>query len=560
MNCELTADIPVERFAVLAELACMESRPELGLLCRAALAAGHRISAEAVEKALPGVRGPGAANIVSWCRLLGLCDEQGSLTKLGVDVAASDEAPVPEQGLYELWAVDHPLLGRRILHFERLNASRDVKLGDVTPLPLALELNRTFESVVEPGTHFVLRGLPAGRGVPSCVRRPGLKCRLRWRLDFDAGVDRWQLEGELATENRRLPFKHTAETERLDLWALFTQWAQAHLTQTGRWDATARRLSIPFARVQGLESSQEDFTLSHELPVVSVPGKGEYTRVKVQGIPVAPATSDDASQWARARLERKLSAQRAYLTRGGLRRLFLSVVEDTPLAPLQPTLASHDVLARETRGRPEVFWGLVAPVDLAPFPVTEERAAFTAGAPMPAPVAASGARVVNVPHRGTWSMQQLVTALLEGARPRRVLLCDGHVRGDHNLKTLELMVQTLREFQPAVHVEVVTIQDSKDAQSFERIRKLVGRQPRPFPEFFGTRRGEHPHDRYLLVETDSGEHFGWQMSNSPLDARAGSNGAPTPKSPLLWHDFSAHRLERHTLPVRLGQWFEEGAR
>jgi hypothetical protein len=563
MNCELVADLPVARFVVLAELAWMESRPELKRLCHAAREAGHRLSPETVERALPGVQRKGADNIVAWCHVLGLCDERGGLTRLGEQVADTGEAPVPEQGLYELWVVDHPLVGKRILHAERLRATRDVRPEDVEPLPITPSLGQPFESVVEPGTRFMLRSLPSGRGDAGCVRRPGLTCRLRWRLEFEAGVDRWQLEGELVTESSRLPFKHTPETERLDLWGLFGQWAQQHLTPVGRWDATARRLAIAFSRVQALESSQEHFTLTQELPFVSVPGKGDYSRVVVRDIPLGPATPEDASRWARARLERRLSSERAYRTRGDVRRLFLTLIEETPLAALQPTLDSHDTLAHQTRGRPEVFWSLVAPVDLAPLAVApEERAAFTpAASTHGAPASGPGAHVVHVPYRGDWSMQQLVTALLQGGTPRRVLLCDRYVQGDANLSALELMVQTLRGLHPAVHMEVVTAaQDARAPQSFERIRKLVGRQPRSFQEVFGARRGDHPHDRYLLVETDPGGGFGWQMSNSPLDARPAGAAPVTPRTPLRWRDFAAHRQERNELPLGLRGWFEEGAR
>jgi hypothetical protein len=564
MNCELVADIPVERFAVLAEMAWMESRPELGLLCQAARETGRRISVESVERALPGVSEAGAANILSWCQLLGLCDARGSLTLLGEEVADTGEAPVPEQGLYELWTVEHPLLGQRILHAERLQASRDARPEEVVPLPLPLKPGRTFESVVEPGTRFMLRALPSGRGAAGCIRRPGLTCRLRWRLDFTAGTNQWHLEGTLLMDKDKdkvsKPLQHRPETEQLDLWRIFEEWARQHLSQSGRWDAMARRLALPFSQVAKQESAQESFVLTQELPSVSIPGKGEYSRVVVRDIPIGPAAQEDASRWARAQLDRKLSAKRAYLTRSGVRALFLSLVEDTPLAPLQPTLASHDTLAQETRTRPEVFWNLTAPVDLAPFPLpAEERSAFTAGPAAVAPAPARGDRVVKLPYRGSWSMQQLLTALLEGGTPRRVLLCDRYVQGDGNLDTLALMVQTLRELQPAVHVDVVTAQDAASPQASERIRKLVGRHPLRFQDLFGARRGDHPHDRYLLVETDSGGGFGWQMSNSPLDARPGSGAPPTPKTPLRWRDFAAHKRERTDLPMALSRWFEGGA-
>ena len=51
MRCELTTQIPVSRVAVFAEMAWMERRPELGLLCRAARAQDNRITTAIVQSA-----------------------------------------------------------------------------------------------------------------------------------------------------------------------------------------------------------------------------------------------------------------------------------------------------------------------------------------------------------------------------------------------------------------------------------------------------------------------------------------------------------------------------
>ena len=53
MRCVLTTEIPVSRVAVFAEMAWMERRPELGLLCRTAREHGNRITTAVVQSALP---------------------------------------------------------------------------------------------------------------------------------------------------------------------------------------------------------------------------------------------------------------------------------------------------------------------------------------------------------------------------------------------------------------------------------------------------------------------------------------------------------------------------
>ena len=120
MKAELVCPIPVHRIAVFAEMAWLERRPELGVLCRSAQDNHNQISVPIVQAVVPSIETSGAHNVIAWCRMLGLCDAGGVLTSLGQDVAQKSEAPVPEQGVFGLWLAQHPLLGRRILSADRM--------------------------------------------------------------------------------------------------------------------------------------------------------------------------------------------------------------------------------------------------------------------------------------------------------------------------------------------------------------------------------------------------------------------------------------------------------
>ena len=161
MRAILSSEIPVSRIAVFAEMAWMERRPELGLLCRAAHGRDNRISVTTVQSALPGLPDAGANNVIAWCETLGLCDAHGGLTSLGEDVAEQDEAPVPEQGVYGLCLAQHPVIGRRVLAVERLASSRDQRFEHVQPVPIEPDRGKVFRSVLNPTERFQLRGLPA---------------------------------------------------------------------------------------------------------------------------------------------------------------------------------------------------------------------------------------------------------------------------------------------------------------------------------------------------------------------------------------------------------------
>ena len=552
MRTVLSTSIPVERVATFAEMAWMERRPELGLLCRAARAAGNRVSPALVQSVLPGLADAGAKNVLSWCVMLGLCDRQGALPRVGEDVAATDEAPVPEQGAYGLWLTQHPVLGRRIISIERLSSTRDQRFDGIEPLPIALDPGVVFRSVVDPSLRFSFRSFPTNHGQHGCLRgSTSAACRLRWTLDFDAGTDQFQLEGTIEAGQGMKAIQHKPETDGIDLWGLAETWALGPLAAFGRWQAKERRLAVSISTVTDAE--QDSFKKTLKLPHVDVPGKGTWRDVVLEEVPVGAATADEARKWAQGRLLRRLARHPAYRSRAEVRRLFVELTENTPLEGHSPTLPTHDMMLTALEAKPDLFWAVAAPVDLAPHQVSaEDLAALQIGAPAREP-ASDGVGGIHVPYRSGWSMKRLTDRLLAGCSPRRVLLVDRYARGPENLASLDLLVRAVRAAHGQAVFEVWTGEEDTD---FKQLQSLTGQPPRSYREVFGR---SAPHDRFLLVLPQAGEGFGWNMSNSPLHARAELTGA-TPETPLRWQGLGALRLSGEQLPERLGQWLTDGGR
>lgn len=270
MRAELSCALVVERFAVFAEMAWLERRPELGLVCRAARDSANRITPATVQSVLPGLGDAGARNVIGWCAKLGLCDRGGDLTKLGLAAAETNEAPVPEQGVYELWCTEHPLLGRRILATERLASTRDQRFEQIERLPLAPDCGVVFCSVVDPRQRFVLRDLPSNHGQVGCLRHDtDAVCRLEWTLDFDTGRNAWRLAGKIESCHSGVrPIEHQPEVAEVDLWALASHWGAGPLAAFGRWQAAERRLAVGFAGLTDAE--QQEFRKSFKLAQVDV--------------------------------------------------------------------------------------------------------------------------------------------------------------------------------------------------------------------------------------------------------------------------------------------------
>lgn len=549
MRVELRTGVPVEKLAAFIEVAWLERRPELGLLCHAAAEADVPITPALVQSTLPGVSESGAKNIQRWAAYLGLCDRRGGLTGLGEHVAETDEVPVPEQGVYAMWAATHPLLGNRVLHLRRLASKRDQRFDEIVPLPFELDRDVRLPSLKDRTRHFVLRDLRPNHGVAGCIRRPcDSDLSLRWIWDIDSALDRWELDGRLDPESLPDPIQHEAESANADVRGLFASLADRELRSIGTWDRIDRTLAVSFDDLDS--DAVESFSLGTQLQRVQVRGYGTFDQIHVEEIPLVPASDRDAQEWSVARLASKL-VETGYRTREDVRRLWAERVEDTPLEPFGPALPSHTEMLEAAADNLAAFWSLAAPVDLSPVPVPTDALDALVAARPPTVVESKEALTVRVPHRAGWTMRDLVGRLLGGEETKRIVLCDRYVRGQQNLAVLRLLCETISTMTSGAKLEVVTDR-ATDERQFGAIRSIIGADPRTYHQVFGSSRSQHPHDRYLLVDAGD-QSFAWQMSNSPLDARADDESQPDPDTPLRWRDLTGVRLSLSEVPLDLAR-------
>jgi hypothetical protein len=256
-----------------------------------------------------------------------------------------------------------------------------------------------------------------------------------------------------------------------------------------------------------------------------------------------------------SRLQRYLTTQRRYRSRGAVRQLFVDLTEDTPLEAHKPVLPRHQelVAADAVTEDAALYWSLVAPVDLSPFAAQVDDIE-----PLRVGIADTSQHrtdvgLVRVPYRGGWSMKRFVEALLAGATPQAMLLCDRYVRGRENLIALRLFVEAVRVVAPDLRLEVWTREEDAN---FPVIETATGHRPRAYRERFGR---AHPHDRYVLIRPQSGDAFGWHLTNSPLHARSDVD-EPGPQTPLRWKDLAGSHVTADSLEPALRRWLTGGAR
>lgn len=368
MRATLTTPLALDVLTLFAEMAWLERRPELGALCRAVRDAG-RLSVEVVDSVLPGLTDAGRDNLASWCRMLGLVDGGHALTSLGHEVADTDDAPVPEQGVYDLVVTAHPLVGRRILEAQRTAAGRGPRFEDIGPLNQSPDQGVVFRSVLDPTQRFVLRDLPTNHGHPGrLVNGLNASCAITWTLDFDAGTDSWRMHGALPQGRSMATIRHEAESAELDLARLLEVWAEGPLEAHGTWADGV----LGVAAADLTDDERTSFRRALTLERVEIDGLGAWSDVQLEDVPIGPETDDDALAWGTALLLARLHAEPRPRTRPQLGELLESIVLDSPLAAWPAQVPSHtaclDAVDAADPSR-RTWWSLAAPVDLAPAPV-----------------------------------------------------------------------------------------------------------------------------------------------------------------------------------------------
>lgn len=537
MHCELEQQLEVYRFAVFAQLGLYVPRPEMKALCQLALEQGGRITAAVVSKLLPDPSAAAVSNLIGWCNRIGLCDSSGVLTDHGQRAARDGRAPLLEEGVYEMWGVQHPVVGGRVLHFERVRLDVEEE-GVADELPMVVDRGKVWKSAVDE-TDFEVRDLPSGERFPMGYmdRNHRSVCKFKWEIDFTAETNSWWLEGSLHSGrgDRDLPFKTSPVSRDVDVTALADQWMTELNGETQRWNRQGRRLDMPFGATDNLV--RRTFRTDVVIKVARVGSNEAYQNVKVRDVPVGPLSPEDAAQWLKWRLTESLDKP-GYRSPEMLRDEYVSVTVGTPLQGMTECPDAREVLQDLQKHR-RLFWRVAAGHDLA-----QPEAVLRPSADVKAPVQVP--EIVRLDRLKNWSMKDWVTQMLGPVTPRRVLLCDRYVSGDANLRTFGVLVETLRRLHPNAKCTVVTLRDAKDPTQAKRIAEWTRAQLVWFDEAFGDRKQDAPHDRFFLVDgvTFDGVTYrwGWQMSNSPLAARPLSDGRVTADSPLEWRDLVCSRV------------------
>jgi len=564
MKTELSARIAVSRWTAFAELAWVERRAEIGIMCKRASEIGGRVDAQVIAQLIPSLPSAGVENIRRHLEVLGIVDSHGMLTAIGRSAAMDSMVPVPEQGVYNLWIGHHPVIGTRLLWVERQRARDEKKRGDPDPEAMDVEpdAQTVFASVTDPSDQFVFRSFPSNslgqRSGPVGLRRSdSSQLELRWRIDTSQGVSTWELRGALdrgGKESKR-PAVPNATDRKLDLPWIERHWGERVLERHGRWDVGRRCLRIKASDASADE--KRSFRKSFGPFSLEVPGVASFEKVTLADVAITPSGPDESQQWAMSEFDAKSGSENRFLTREEVRAMFAGIVEGTPLEEYGATLPPHAKVLEERKGQASFLWRLAAPVDLSPFPCSAEvlREFWVGGdaqASLRSPRQDSTSDRVQVPFGTRASMAEVIAMLLAGTRPLAVLVCDRHVRGERAIKLLRVLVEAVRARSPNCRIDVWT--EPESPSDAEAIAKCTGTAPKSFHEAFGKAR---PHDRYFLIVDENRSRRSWHMSNSLLHPSWDPVHGDTINSniQLRWKDLLAVSQDEGSLMADLARWF-----
>ncbi len=572
MRLTLQSELSVRCIAVFAEMAWMERRPELGQLCRAACDSGL-LDRDAIEAVLPGIPDQGVDHLLNACLEWGLCDDQFHLTHLGERLAETDEAPIPEQGLYKMWIIDDPAVGCQILAVERLSSSWDLRFEDPHPLKNPPPCHQVFTSVID-DRKFMVRGFPANHDELECLEMPTeAHCQLLRVYDFEQERQQTLLTGQIEAPLGRglCPIQQAPEERSMPLFHWVEHW---DFGTQGEWDPKHHWLAVPLSTLSDREKDHFEKTIT--LDLIEIPEQGIFENVTLESVPLGPQSAAAAQVWAMDCFDRALAKNGSPLSYSAICALFDRFTVGTPLEPFHPKMPSKEELLQKAQAEGDLsqYWGWAAAFDLALDQEPEinldayfeEDEALEEQIPLEEDPMQPGRHYLspNLPDHLTLfcntrlAMQQLVDFLVLGHKPRRVLLCDRYVR--ENFAQLKLFVAALRNISSDLEIHIWTLKPNEDyaGETLLAIQEITGIPAQNYPKLFGPKK---MHSRYFFVDCGEGQGFCWAMTHSPLHGRIrDACPYPGPTTPLLWDDMQAYLLCEDEIEPRLQQWFKEGQR
>ena len=497
----------LHQISLLAEFASRQPRPELKHILH--LAEDGSLDEKIVVQRFQ-VSQRAAFNILSECASLGLIDQQGGLTPEGQAFLKDDrgQAYVPEHGCFNVLLGRHPAFGQVLLNIER--TPEDIELADITD---------QHDVILRPGDKALGKAgeFKFGKYLVK-NRRGGLKSVDQWiaRLSVElASPDaksvtakiQW-MRGAAAKDEDSL----TLLTPAKDLWgAALRQIPEA----IGTWKTKPQpHLAIPY---QSAKPEEATHFLRAEIRIAGPhhldSEDDHWTQFTLRDIPIGPANEAEARAWVDALFFKAVQAERNYLNLAEATELYQQTSQRNPiLAALAPSYQHSATLrhAGQIEDR-QAYWALQAPADLEDQQPTE-----------------SALRVRPAERMSFQSF--LAKTVGQTSVDTHFLLYDKFALREPNWLNVPAFLEACQGLASKARLTILHLPRRREDGADPKPCAAQAAHKSCYEVFVQT---SLPHDRYLF--TVSGKEIkAWQLSNSPLAAKAEISTEVNAGTPLEW--------------------------
>jgi hypothetical protein len=497
----------LHQISLLASFASRQPRPELKHILR--LAEGGTLLAQTVVKRLQ-VNQRAAFNILSECASLGLIDQDGVVTPEGQSFLKDESGHVfaPEHGCFNVLIGRHPAFGQALLNIER--TPEDIELADITD---------QHDLILRPGDKTLGKaGEFKFRDYLTKNRRGGLKSADQWRARLSVEL----ASPEAKSASGKIQWMRGAATNDEDTLTLRTSpralW-EAALRQIPDTVGTWKTKPQPHLAIQFKSAKPDEVThfqrseIRGSGPLQLESEEDQWNQFILREVPLGPADKAEARAWVDALFFKAIQAERCYLNLTEATELYQKIQQRNPVLDALAPSYQHAATMRSAGQADDrqAYWALQAPADLE-----DDQP----------PVAALRIR----PAERMSFLSFLAKTIGQTPADTHFLLYDKFALREPNWINVPGFLEACQAMADKARLTLLHLPRRRDD----------GVDPKPCAaqaahkscyEIFG--QTSLPHDRYLF--TVSGKEIkAWQLSNSPLAAKAEAGTELSAGTPLEW--------------------------
>lgn len=476
--------------------------------------------------------------IIKYLKNMMLLDRSNNLTKLAKRYLDSKKFPSIERGKFKFWIIYDPLIGWKLLHYDRegvtdsyLNISQEGKFS-------AKNLEGKYYGSILNSCRFYLYKFERYNTQQNISYTEFSNLTTRYRLSWEIDLDKEDLYRIYLTGNlKKRPNKSNKFTQKVmeckveveDFEEIILNLLSINV-ENFNWNREIGALEVSFNEELSRESR---VNLRKDIIITDASTKfGVFEPTFVNDVELMPATADDALNWLEYLMTEYLS--QGYSSIDDFYQKLDMISESPKFKDYNQRFEEFDqdryLENMKKENKTEEYWNLQAPLDLTP----EIDNAFV----LYKKDIASGSK---------YTMKELVEMIIGSKKPEELIFSSRYIRNKYQKAKFNLFVESFSELGSISYANVVSeeLVDSKWAL------------PETYDRVYGHRKN-WPHDRYFSFKVE-GEWYYYKMTAELDQCNFGNLPISewTINSEGTWSDISFIQLDEEAFPKGLRNYMEK---